>query len=172
MQVSQWRRANRVKRSAATFPLCKKSWKHSAHTGGGRCLQTRVTIASAYCAAMDNLATGRLVLQLAAAKTLGPDLGAGVVKVSDPGAVVVRVSDLEAEVVKASDLEAEAAKGRAGDSDVRAAGWKNGTYPFGTPKMRMDATHFLMKRLLKVASEMAPVMNIVGVKPLIAAMKA
>jgi hypothetical protein len=54
-------------------------------------------------------------------------------------------------------------------------------HPFGTLKMRMGATHFLMKRLAKVASEMAlhvlaynltRVMNIIGVKPLIAAMSA
>jgi len=54
-------------------------------------------------------------------------------------------------------------------------------HPFGTLKMRMGATHFLMKRLPKVASEMAllvlaynltRVMNIVGVKPLIAAIRA
>ena len=54
-------------------------------------------------------------------------------------------------------------------------------HPFGTLKMRMGATHFLMKRLPKVATEMAlhvlaynltRVMNIVGVKPLIAAMRA
>jgi transposase len=47
--------------------------------------------------------------------------------------------------------------------------------------MRMGATHFLMRRLPKVATEMAlhvlaynltRVMNIVGVKSLIAAMKA
>jgi transposase len=53
-------------------------------------------------------------------------------------------------------------------------------HPFGTLKMRMGATHFLMKRLPKVATEMAlhvlaynltRVMNIVGVKPLIAAMQ-
>ena len=46
-------------------------------------------------------------------------------------------------------------------------------HPFGTLKMRMGATHFLMKRLPKVATEMAlhvlaynltRVMNIVGVK--------
>jgi transposase len=52
-------------------------------------------------------------------------------------------------------------------------------HPFGTLKMRMGATHFLMKRLPKVATEMAlhvlaynltRVMNIIGVKPLIAAM--
>ena len=50
-------------------------------------------------------------------------------------------------------------------------------HPFGTLKMRMGATHFLMKRLPKVATEMAlhvlaynltRVMNIVGVKPLLA----
>ena len=54
-------------------------------------------------------------------------------------------------------------------------------HPFGTLKMRMGATHFLMKRLPKVATEMAlhvlaynltRVMNIVGVKPLIAAIGA
>ena len=53
-------------------------------------------------------------------------------------------------------------------------------HPFGTLKMRMGATHFLMKRLPKVATEMAlhvlaynltRVMNIVGVKPLIAAIR-
>jgi hypothetical protein len=47
-------------------------------------------------------------------------------------------------------------------------------HPFGTLKMRMGATHFLMKRLPKVAGEMAlhvlaynftRVMNIIGVKP-------
>ena len=54
-------------------------------------------------------------------------------------------------------------------------------HPFGTLKMRMGATHFLMKRLPKVASEMAlhvlaynltRVMNIFGVKPLLAAIRA
>jgi transposase len=54
-------------------------------------------------------------------------------------------------------------------------------HPFGTLKMRMGATHFLMKRLPKVATEMAlhvlaynltRVMNIMGVKPLIAAIRA
>ena len=54
-------------------------------------------------------------------------------------------------------------------------------HPFGTMKARMGATHFLMKRLPKVATEMAlhvlaynltRVLNIVGVKPLIAAMRA
>ena len=47
--------------------------------------------------------------------------------------------------------------------------------------MRMGATHFLMRRLPKVASEMAlhvlfynltRVMNIVGVRPLLAVMRA
>jgi Transposase DDE domain len=54
-------------------------------------------------------------------------------------------------------------------------------HPFGTLKMRMRATHFLMKRLPKVATEMAlhvlaynltRVMNIIGVKPLLAAIQA
>jgi transposase len=54
-------------------------------------------------------------------------------------------------------------------------------HPFGTLKMRMGATHFLMKRLPKVATEMAlhvlaynltRVMNIMGAKPMIAAMRA
>jgi hypothetical protein len=49
-------------------------------------------------------------------------------------------------------------------------------HPFGTLKMRMGATHFLMKRLPKVATEMAlhvlaynltRVMNIMGTQPLI-----
>src|SRR5262244_1823177 len=49
-------------------------------------------------------------------------------------------------------------------------------HPFGTLKMRMGATHFLMKRMPKVATEMAlhvlaynltRVMNIIGVKPLL-----
>jgi transposase len=51
-------------------------------------------------------------------------------------------------------------------------------HPFGTMKARMGATHFLTKTLPKVAAEMAlcvlaynltRVMNIVGIKPLIAA---
>ena len=54
-------------------------------------------------------------------------------------------------------------------------------HPFGTLKMRMGATHFLMKRLPKVATEMAlhvlaynltRVMNILGIQPLMAAMRA
>jgi hypothetical protein len=54
-------------------------------------------------------------------------------------------------------------------------------HPFGTIKARMGATHFLMKTLPKVAAEMAlhvlaynltPVMNTIGIKPLMAAMKA
>ena len=52
---------------------------------------------------------------------------------------------------------------------------------FGTMKARMGATHFLTKTLPKVAAEMAlsvlaynltRVMNIVGIKPLIAAIAA
>ncbi len=54
-------------------------------------------------------------------------------------------------------------------------------HPFGTMKMRMGATHFLMKTLPRVASEMAlhvlaynltRVLNIVGVKGLMAAVRA
>ena len=54
-------------------------------------------------------------------------------------------------------------------------------HPFGTLKMRMGATHFLMKRLPKVATEMAlhvlaynltRVMNIMGPQPLMAAIRA
>src|SRR5829696_6813622 len=54
-------------------------------------------------------------------------------------------------------------------------------HPFGTMKARMGATHFLTKTLPKVAAEMAlsvlaynltRVMNIVGTKPLMAAIVA
>jgi len=54
-------------------------------------------------------------------------------------------------------------------------------HPFGTLKARMGATHFLMKTLPKVATEMAlhvlaynltRVMNIIGIKPLMAAIAA
>lgn len=54
-------------------------------------------------------------------------------------------------------------------------------HPFATLKMRMGATHFLTRRLLNVATEMAlnvlaynltRVMNIVGIKPLLVAIRA
>ena len=54
-------------------------------------------------------------------------------------------------------------------------------HPFGTLKMRMGATHFLMRTLPKVAGEMAlhvlaynltRVMNIMGVGHLLSAMRA
>ena len=54
-------------------------------------------------------------------------------------------------------------------------------HPFGTIKARMGATHFLMKRLKNVRTEMAlsvlaynltRVMNILGTEPLITAMRA
>ncbi len=54
-------------------------------------------------------------------------------------------------------------------------------HPFGTIKMRLGATHFLMKRLKNVRTEMAlsvlaynltRVMNIIGIKPLMAAIRA
>jgi transposase len=53
-------------------------------------------------------------------------------------------------------------------------------HPFGTIKARMGATHFLMKTLPRVSSEMAlhvlaynltRVMNIIGIKPLVAAIR-
>jgi transposase len=53
-------------------------------------------------------------------------------------------------------------------------------HPFGTFKMRMGATHFLMKRLPKAASDMAlhvlacnltRVLNILGIQPLLAALR-
>ncbi|WP_201865031.1 IS1182 family transposase [Microvirga soli] len=54
-------------------------------------------------------------------------------------------------------------------------------HPFGTIKLRMGATHFLMKTLPKVTSEMAlhvlaynltRVLNILGIQPLMAALRA
>jgi transposase len=54
-------------------------------------------------------------------------------------------------------------------------------HPFGTLKARMGATHFLMKRLKNVRTEMAlcvlaynltRVMNIIGIRPLMAAIRA
>ena len=54
-------------------------------------------------------------------------------------------------------------------------------HPFGTIKARMGATHFLMKRLHNVKTEMSlavlaynltRVMNIIGIGPLIAAVRA
>jgi hypothetical protein len=54
-------------------------------------------------------------------------------------------------------------------------------HPFGTMKARMGATHFLMRTLPRVTSEMAlhvlaynltRVMNIIGVQPLLAAIRA
>jgi transposase len=53
-------------------------------------------------------------------------------------------------------------------------------HPFGTMKMRIGATHFLMKTLLKVATEMAlsvltynltRILNIVGALALLEAIK-
>jgi transposase len=54
-------------------------------------------------------------------------------------------------------------------------------HPFGTIKMRMGATHFLMKTLPKVRGEMAlhvlaynltRVLNILGIQPLMTALRA
>jgi hypothetical protein len=63
----------------------------------------------------------------------------------------------------------------------RCASGETVEHPFGTIKARMGATHFLMKTLPRVATEMAlhvlaynltRIMNIVGVQPLLAAMRA
>ena len=54
-------------------------------------------------------------------------------------------------------------------------------HPFGTIKLRMGATHFLLKRLPKVRGEMAlhvlaynltRVLNILGIQPLMTALRA
>jgi len=54
-------------------------------------------------------------------------------------------------------------------------------HPFATIKARMGATHFLMKRLPRVATEMAlhvlaynitRVLNIIGIKPMMAVVRA
>jgi macrodomain Ter protein organizer (MatP/YcbG family) len=69
------------------------------------------------------------------------------------------------------------------DNNPRAMRTRRETaeHPFGTLKMRMGATHFLMKTLPHVATEMAlhvlaynltRIMNIVGIQPLIAAIRA
>ena len=69
------------------------------------------------------------------------------------------------------------------DSDPDAMRRRRETveHPFGTIKARMGATHFLCKTLPKVAAEMAlhvlaynmtRVMNIMGIKPLLAAIRA
>ena len=53
-------------------------------------------------------------------------------------------------------------------------------HPFGTIKVRMGATHFLMRRLKNVRTEMAlsvlaynmtRVMNIIGIRPLMTAIR-
>ena len=69
------------------------------------------------------------------------------------------------------------------DSDPQAMRRRRETveHPFGTLKARMGATHFLMRTLPKVAAEMAlhvlvynllRVMNIMGIEPLMAAIRA
>ena len=72
----------------------------------------------------------------------------------------------------------------AGSMSIRrgcGSGARRSSIPFGTIKARMGATHFLMKTLPRVASEMAlhvladnltRVMNIMGTQPLMAAMRA
>jgi transposase len=67
------------------------------------------------------------------------------------------------------------------DQNPQAMRVRRETHPFATLKMRMGATHFLMKRLPNVATEMAlnvliyhltRVLNIVGVKPIAGSMRA
>lgn len=69
------------------------------------------------------------------------------------------------------------------DEDPKAMRRRRETveHPFGTLKMRMGATHFLMKTLPKVAAEMAlhvlaynltRVMNIMGIKPMMESIRA
>ena len=69
------------------------------------------------------------------------------------------------------------------DANPQAMGMRRETveHPFGTLKMRMGATHFLMKRLPNVSTEMAlhvlaynltRVMKIIGVQALVAAIRA
>jgi hypothetical protein len=62
-----------------------------------------------------------------------------------------------------------------------SSGFPDIEFPLGTIKARMGATHFLMKTLPRVATEMAlhvlaynptRVMNIIGVQPLMVAMRA
>jgi hypothetical protein len=85
------------------------------------------------------------------------------------------------EVLGADRLDAVADRGYFNSPEILACERETVEHPFGTLKMRMGATHFLMKRLPKVATEMAlhvlvynltRVMNIVGVKPLLAAIRA
>ena len=68
------------------------------------------------------------------------------------------------------------------DADPQAMRRRRETveHPFGTLKARMGATHFLTKTLPKVAAEMAlhvlaynltRVINIIGIKPLMAAIR-
>jgi ribosome-binding ATPase YchF (GTP1/OBG family) len=68
------------------------------------------------------------------------------------------------------------------DENPQATRTRRGTveHPFATIKARMGATHFLMKRLKNVATEMAlhmlaynltRFMNIIDIKPLMAAIR-
>ena len=71
----------------------------------------------------------------------------------------------------------------AGSTSIRrrCARRETAEHPFGTIKARMGATHFLTRTLPKVATEMAlavlaynltRVMNIMGIQPLVAVMRA
>ena len=108
-----------------------------------------------------------------------PDSGASAAKIAANIIIVGGlVSVRRTELLKAKGQEPQ----RRLDENPQAMRVRRETveHPFGTLKMRMGATHFLMKRLPKVATEMAlhvlaynltRLMNILGVKPLIAAIQ-
>jgi transposase len=89
----------------------------------------------------------------------------------------------ERRITRAEDEHILEAVQRRLDADPNAMRRRRETveHPFGTIKARMGATHFLTRTMPKVATEMAlailaynftRVMNILGVKPMIAAMRA
>ena len=89
----------------------------------------------------------------------------------------------ERRITRAEDEHILEAVQRRLDADPTAMRRRRETveHPFGTIKARMGATHFLTRTMPKVATEMAlavlaynftRVLNILGVKPMIAAMRA
>jgi hypothetical protein len=97
------------------------------------------------------------------------------------GSILLKKSKIET-FEKSREHVVEAAQTRL-DQNPQAMRVRRETveHPFATLKMRIGATHFLMKTLPKVATEMAlhvlaynltRVMNIVGIKPLFAAIQA
>ena len=89
----------------------------------------------------------------------------------------------ERRITRAEDEHVLEAVQRRLDADPNAMRRRRETveHPFGTIKARMGATHFLTRTMPKVATEMAlavlaynftRVLNILGAKPLMAAMRA